>query len=170
MDNPQFTEDRPLIIVIEAEPVARHAHKAFVPKGSKKAIVTKTSDDVFYQNLARTAAAAQCRKQGLQFPLDGYVQIKIDFVRTAPAGLKKDEKAWIERGNWLGDNQKTDYDNLSKNLLDGLEGMAVTNDARIQGVHAINKWIGRKPITYVRLWTAPERPMRVMPELLRNLW
>lgn len=164
-----FTKANPLVIVIEAEPAARQAHNAFVPNGWKRAIVTKKSKDTIYQNLVNTAAAAQCRAQGLEFPLDGYIQMEVDFVRTAPAGagakpfkITKDQRDILNNGDWIGDNQKKDFDNYCKDLDDGLEGVAFTNDCRIQ--HAVPaKWLGRKPVTYVRLWSLEDRPTKINP-------
>jgi len=81
-----------------------------------------------YTNLVRMEAVESMAGRP---PLVGPVEMIVDFCFPWPKSMSRKERTWLELFTLPFRAKIPDLDNLEKNLLDGLKGIAFLDDAQV---------------------------------------
>jgi Holliday junction resolvase RusA-like endonuclease len=101
-----------------------------VTKGGKAQVMGvayKTREDKLYENAIRDAYNATY--SGIK-PLHGYLRVAIDARFPIPASTSRKNRAEMMDGHILPD-KKPDIDNITKSVLDALNGIAWEDDKQV---------------------------------------
>lgn len=127
-------------------PVSRQAHQFYRLKNRTGAVAVLPQNSANYQT--RIGCYAKEAMKGKP-PIAGMVSLNVTFVFPAPKSLKKWQREIVDSGDWLAYPKiPQDIDNLCKNLLDGLKGIAFEDDRLVVDLIA-RKRIGDDPRTVV---------------------
>lgn len=106
------------------------------PRFNKATGVTYTdSETKAYEG--KIAACYRKAAQGFRFPADKFLAVEITAYLPIPKSTSKAKAEAMAAGSVLP-SRKPDIDNIIKAVLDGLNGVAYADDARVVGV------VGRK--------------------------
>lgn len=128
-----------------------------VPKGRPRAAVWgrgKYRRTVMYTDKKTQAGEARIAEAARKVfrdrdPLTGPLLLRIVFHMPIPASWPKWKKAEALEGRLLP-AKKPDPDNLEKLVMDGLNGVAYTDDAQVLRVHH-TKLYGEEPRTWIKI-------------------
>lgn len=95
------------------------------------AVYTPAATQAFERQVARHAKAAGVK------PVSGPIHVEISSIFAIPKSWSKSRKAAAEGRPHI---QRPDMDNLAKCVLDGLNGVAFTDDAQVHSVYARKSW------------------------------
>ena len=84
-------------------------------------------------------AIAQIQEQKAE-KLDGAISIEILYSFQRLQSLKKSERNEIDSGKSMPKTTKPDIDNLTKAILDALNGIAWNDDAQVSEIKAKKIW------------------------------
>lgn len=99
-------------------------------KFGRNGIKYTPTDMVNYANWVKTSFRADCPKH-LPHELDGYnLTIRLDVYFKMPKSFSKTKQEKALKGD-IRPTVKPDWDNISKNICDALNGLAYTDDKAI---------------------------------------
>lgn len=136
--------DNAVTIVVMGEPVAKARPRASSFGGFVRIYTPKKSAK--YEQAVRSAAL---RVLDPQRSLDGPIAVRIEFVTEVPASWPKYKRA-AAFAQQLYPTGKPDLDNLTKSILDALNGVAFKDDAQITDL-TLTKRYGLGPCAIIRL-------------------
>lgn len=133
-------------LFFDGKPVAK-ARPRFCRRGNYVGTY-KLSDEQKLEDLYKCSALLQLKEQGLRTPIKKGVAVKLsmEFVFEFPKSCSKKKRAEL-----LGreHTNKPDLDNLLKFYLDGLNGIAYSDDSQIARYGDSCKLWGEKPRTRI---------------------
>ena len=88
----------------------------------------------------KSTVALEARRQGMR-PLDGFVSVSVVIYRPKRAG---------------------DLDNRIKALLDGLKGVAFTDDEQVDEIHAVRREDAANPRAVVTVRPSSREPLETL--------
>ena len=92
-----------------------------------------------YRKAIRNMAIAQMRNQKAE-RIEGAVNMNIIYAFRRPKSLSKKERNEIDGGKTVPKTTKPDIDNLTKAILDALNGIAWNDDAQVSEIKAKKIW------------------------------
>lgn len=114
---------------VRGHPQTQGSKRAFVIKGTNRAIVTESGGQQHRDWRARVAGAAQDAANGAPL-LDGPVSLQLQFWLPKPASAPKRRRVWPTGA------RSGDVDKLSRCVLDALTGVLFRDDAQVVDLHA----------------------------------
>ncbi len=127
-------------------PLARKAHKIIrLPNGRPLPILDPQCES--HQNLIKLCAAKAMRGKS---PIQGMVELTIWANWPAPKSLKKPQRLTLEMVGSIPYPKRADADNIAKNVLDGLKGIAIADDKLVVYLH-VHKRIAPIPGTDIEI-------------------
>jgi len=123
-----------IILKFNVKPMAKQSFRT-----TRKGYKYLDASVVKYRKTLRTMAIAQIREQKAE-KLDGAISIEILYSFQRPQGLRKKEKSEIDSGKSMPKTTKPDIDNLTKAILDALNGIAWNDDAQVAEIKAKKIW------------------------------
>lgn len=133
-------------LVFDGKPVAK-ARPRFCRRGNYVGTYKKRGEQAIEDEF-RYRAKEQLKKQGLRLPApkDVAISISFEFVFAIPKSYTKKKRAEL-----LGreHTNKPDLDNLLKFYLDGLNGIAYSDDSQIARYGEACKLWGEEPRTHI---------------------
>lgn len=137
-----------LRFVVPGIPRARQAHQFYRLKNRSGAVAVLPKESVEYQT--RVALSAQQAMEGAE-PFGGILYIDLLFIFPAPGSLRKHLRERVKAGESIPyPHIPQDVDNLAKNALDGLKGVAIEDDRLVCDLQ-VQKRIGANPCTIVTI-------------------
>ncbi len=119
------------------------------PRFNRVSGVTYTdSETKAYED--KIAACYKKEAQGFRFPETAFLTVTIHAYLPIPKSTSKSKAAAMEAGEILP-SRKPDIDNIIKVVLDGLNGVAYEDDARVVRVIS-SKQYGPEPCVMVCIW------------------
>jgi len=137
--------DKKIMLTFEIKPMAKQSFRT-TRTGQKylDASVIK------YRKAIRNMAIAQMRKQKAQ-KIEGAVNMNIVYAFRRPQSLSKKERSEIDGGKSVPKTTKPDIDNLTKAILDALNGIAWKDDAQVTQINVQKIWSAKDQIK-VEIW------------------
>ena len=123
-----------IILKFNVKPMAKQSFRT-----NRKGYKYLDASVVKYRKTLRTMAIAQIQEQKAE-KLDGAISIEILYSFQRPQSLKKSERNEIDSGKSMPKTTKPDIDNLSKAILDALNGIAWNDDAQVSEIKAKKIW------------------------------
>ena len=152
----QMTPDAYCLTIL-GKPVAKQSGKISLNRKTGKRFIRTDQKAVNYANWVRLCWLNQFPKAK---PLQGLVDVTILACFQIPKSYTKKRRKQIAEMGW-GYDQKPDPDNICKNLLDALEGLAFTDDKLVRDVTIRRRYTESRPRAEV--WID-----RVLPIPLEN--
>jgi len=103
-----------------------------------------------YRKAIRNMAIAQMRKQKAE-KIEGAVNMNIIYAFRRPQSLSKKERNEIDGGKTVPKTTKPDIDNLTKAILDALNGIVWKDDAQVTQINIQKIWSAKDQIK-VEIW------------------
>ena len=103
-----------------------------------------------YRKAIRNMAIAQMRNQKAE-KIEGAVNMNIIYAFRRPKSLSKKERNEIDGGKNIPKTTKPDIDNLTKAILDALNGIAWKDDAQVTQINIQKVWSAKDQIE-VEIW------------------
>ena len=103
-----------------------------------------------YRKAIRNMAIAQMRNQKAE-KIEGAVNMNIVYAFRRPQSLSKKERNEIDGGKTVPKTTKPDIDNLTKAILDALNGIAWKDDAQVTQINIQKIWSAKDQIE-VEIW------------------
>lgn len=123
---------RQISFTVPGVPAPQGSKRAFVLKGTRRAVVVESSAKV---KPWRSAVVVACQEaQGCELPFDGPIYLEVDFFLPRPQGLKKSVYYPARR---------PDLDKLLRSTLDGItDSGAIGDDSQIVRIEARKHFAG----------------------------
>ena len=103
-----------------------------------------------YRKAIRNMAIAQMRNQKAE-RIEGAVNMNIIYAFRRPKSLSKKERNEIDGGKTVPKTTKPDIDNLTKAILDALNGIVWKDDAQVTQINVQKIWSSKDQIE-VEIW------------------
>ena len=103
-----------------------------------------------YRKTIRNMAILQMRKQKAE-KIEGAVNMNIIYAFRRPQSLSKKERNEIDGGKTVPKTTKPDIDNLTKAILDALNGIVWKDDAQVTQINIQKVWSAKDQIE-VEIW------------------
>jgi len=103
-----------------------------------------------YRKTIRNMAIAQMRNQKAE-RIEGAVNMNIVYAFRRPQSLSKKERSEIDGGKTVPKTTKPDIDNLTKAILDALNGIVWKDDAQVTQINIQKVWSAKDQIE-VEIW------------------
>ena len=103
-----------------------------------------------YRKAIRNMAIAQMRNQKAE-KIEGAVNMNIIYAFRRPKSLSKKERNEIDGGKNIPKTTKPDIDNLTKAILDALNGIVWKDDAQVTQINIQKVWSAKDQIE-VEIW------------------
>lgn len=103
-----------------------------------------------YRKAIRNMAIAQMRNQKAE-RIEGAVNMNIVYAFRRPQSLSKKERNEIDGGKTVPKTTKPDIDNLTKAILDALNGIVWKDDAQVTQINIQKVWSAKDQIE-VEIW------------------
>lgn len=103
-----------------------------------------------YRKAIRNMAIAQMRNQKAE-KIEGAVNMNIVYAFRRPQSLSKKERSEIDGGKTVPKTTKPDIDNLTKAILDALNGIVWKDDAQVTQINVQKIWSSKDQIE-VEIW------------------
>lgn len=103
-----------------------------------------------YRKAIRNKAIAQMRNQKAE-KIEGAVNMNIVYAFRRPQSLSKKERNEIDNGKIVPKTTKPDIDNLTKAILDALNGIFWKDDAQVTQIKIQKVWSSKDQIE-VEIW------------------
>ena len=103
-----------------------------------------------YRKTIRNMAIAQMRNQKAE-RIEGAVNMNIIYAFRRPKSLSKKERSEIDGGKTVPKTTKPDIDNLTKAILDALNGIAWKDDAQVAQINIQKIWSTKDQIE-IEIW------------------
>ena len=103
-----------------------------------------------YRKAIRNMAILQMRKQKAE-KIEGAVNMNIVYSFRRPKSLNKKERNEIDSGKTVPKTTKPDIDNLTKAILDALNGIVWKDDAQVTQINIQKVWSAKDQIE-VEIW------------------
>jgi len=103
-----------------------------------------------YRKAIRNMAILQMRKQKAE-KIEGAVNMNIVYSFRRPKSLNKKERNEIDSGKSIPKTTKPDIDNLTKAILDALNGIAWKDDAQVAQINIQKIWSTKDQIE-IEIW------------------
>ena len=103
-----------------------------------------------YRKAIRNMAIAQMRNQKAE-KIEGAVNMNIIYAFRRPQSLSKKERSEIDNGKTVPKTTKPDIDNLTKAILDALNGIVWKDDAQVTQIKIQKVWSSKDQIE-VEIW------------------
>jgi len=103
-----------------------------------------------YRKAIRNMAILQMRKQKAE-KIEGAVNMNIIYAFRRPQSLSKKERNEIDGGKTVPKTTKPDIDNLTKAILDALNGIVWKDDAQVTQINIQKVWSAKDQIE-VEIW------------------
>ena len=103
-----------------------------------------------YRKTIRNMAIAQMRNQKAE-RIEGAVNMNIIHAFRRPKSLSKKERNEIDGGKTVPKTTKPDIDNLTKAILDALNGIVWKDDAQVTQINIQKVWSAKDQIE-VEIW------------------
>ena len=103
-----------------------------------------------YRKAIRNMAIAQMRNQKAE-KIEGAVNMNIIYAFRRPQSLSKKERNEIDNGKIVPKTTKPDIDNLTKAILDALNGIVWKDDAQVTQINIQKVWSAKDQIE-VEIW------------------
>lgn len=103
-----------------------------------------------YRKAIRNMAIAQMRNQKAE-KIEGAVNMNIIYAFRRPQSLSKKERNEIDNGKIVPKTTKPDIDNLTKAILDALNGIVWKDDAQVTQIKIQKVWSSKDQIE-VEIW------------------
>lgn len=103
-----------------------------------------------YRKAIRNMAIAQMRNQKAE-KIEGAVNMNIIYAFRRPQSLSKKERSEIDGGKTVPKTTKPDIDNLTKAILDALNGIVWKDDAQVTQIKIQKVWSSKDQIE-VEIW------------------
>jgi len=103
-----------------------------------------------YRKAIRNMAILQMRKQKAE-KIEGAVNMNIVYSFRRPKSLNKKERNEIDSGKTVPKTTKPDIDNLTKAILDALNGIVWKDDAQVTQINIQKIWSAKDQIE-VEIW------------------
>lgn len=103
-----------------------------------------------YRKAIRNMAIAQMRNQKAE-RIEGAVNMNIVYAFRRPQSLSKKERNEIDNGKIVPKTTKPDIDNLTKAILDALNGIVWKDDAQVTQINIQKVWSAKDQIE-VEIW------------------
>jgi len=97
-------------------------------------------------------AILQMRKQKAE-KIEGAVNMNIIYAFRRPQSLSKKERSEIDNGKTVPKTTKPDIDNLTKAILDALNGIVWKDDAQVTQINIQKIWSAKDQIE-IEIWEA----------------
>lgn len=105
-----------------------------------------------YRKAIRNMAIAQMRNQKAE-KIEGAVNMNIIYAFRRPQSLSKKERSEIDGGKTVPKTTKPDIDNLTKAILDALNGIVWKDDAQVAQINIQKIWSAKDQIE-IEIWEA----------------
>ena len=105
-----------------------------------------------YRKAIRNMAILQMQKQKAE-KIEGAVNMNIIYAFRRPQSLSKKERNEIDNGKIVPKTTKPDIDNLTKAILDALNGIAWKDDAQVAQINIQKIWSTKDQIE-IEIWEA----------------
>jgi len=105
-----------------------------------------------YRKAIRNMAILQMRKQKAE-RIEGAVNMNIIYAFRRPKSLSKKERNEIDGGKTVPKTTKPDIDNLTKAILDALNGIVWKDDAQVTQINIQKVWSAKDQIE-IEIWEA----------------
>lgn len=103
-----------------------------------------------YRKTIRNMAILQMRNQKAE-KIEGAVNMNIVYAFRRPQSLSKKERNEIDGGKTVPKTTKPDIDNLTKAILDALNGIVWKDDAQVAQINIQKIWSAKDQIE-VEIW------------------
>ena len=103
-----------------------------------------------YRKAIRNMAIAQMRNQKAE-KIEGAVNMNIVYAFRRPQSLSKKERNEIDGGKTVPKTTKPDIDNLTKAILDALNGIVWKDDAQVAQINIQKIWSAKDQIE-IEIW------------------
>ena len=103
-----------------------------------------------YRKAIRNMAITQMRNQKAE-RIEGAVNMNIVYAFRRPKSLSKKERNEIDGGKTVPKTTKPDIDNLTKAILDALNGIVWKDDAQVTQINIQKVWSAKDQIE-VEIW------------------
>jgi len=103
-----------------------------------------------YRKAIRNMAISQMRNQKAE-RIEGAVNMNIIYAFRRPKSLSKKERNEIDGGKNIPKTTKPDIDNLTKAILDALNGIVWKDDAQVTQINIQKVWSAKDQIE-VEIW------------------
>ena len=103
-----------------------------------------------YRKTIRNMAILQMRNQKAE-KIEGAVNMNIIYAFRRPQSLSKKERNEIDNGKIVPKTTKPDIDNLTKAILDALNGIVWKDDAQVTQINVQKIWSAKDQIE-VEIW------------------
>ena len=103
-----------------------------------------------YRKTIRNMAILQMQKQKAE-RIEGAVNMNIIYAFRRPQSLSKKERNKIDGGKTVPKTTKPDIDNLTKAILDALNGIAWKDDAQVTQINVHKIWSAKDQIE-IEIW------------------
>jgi Holliday junction resolvase RusA-like endonuclease len=123
-----------IILKFNVKPMAKQSFRT-----TRKGYKYLDASVMKYRKTLRTMARIQMREQKAE-KLDGAISIEILYAFQRPQSLRKKERSEIDSGKSMPKTTKPDIDNLTKAILDALNGIAWNDDAQVAQITAKKVW------------------------------
>jgi Holliday junction resolvase RusA-like endonuclease len=118
---------------VPEKPVSKERPRFGKTWSGKRVVFTKAKTRKFEQRVADEAIAAGVK------PQDGPVSVSVVANFTPAKRLHRDTRAAMIAAGWAHDNVR-DIDNVSKSILDGLNGIAYADDKQVALLTVYKRW------------------------------
>ena len=105
-----------------------------------------------YRKTIRNMAILQMQKQKAE-KIEGAVNMNIIYAFRRPQSLSKKERNEIDNGKIVPKTTKPDIDNLTKAILDALNGIVWKDDAQVAQINIQKIWSAKDQIE-IEIWEA----------------
>lgn len=120
---------KPLRVFVAGQPVPKGSARAFVVRG--RARITDAAGGPLKSWAAAVHGAAQDLMAG-QLPLDGPVELSLEFTLRRPASHPKRARTWP--------TSKPDIDKLTRGVMDALTKVVYWDDAQVVTLYVTEAW------------------------------
>ena len=103
-----------------------------------------------YRKAIRNMAITQMRNQKAE-KIEGAVNMNIVYAFRRPQSLSKKERSEIDGGKTVPKTTKPDIDNLTKAILDALNGIVWKDDAQVTQINVQKIWSAKDQIE-IEIW------------------
>ncbi len=123
-----------IILKFDVKPMAKQSFRT-----TRKGYKYLDASVVKYRKTLRTMAIAQMREQKAEKLTDS-IAVDVIYSFQRPQSFRKKEREEIDSGKTMPKITKPDIDNLTKAILDALNGIAWNDDAQIAEISARKIW------------------------------
>jgi Holliday junction resolvase RusA-like endonuclease len=132
-------------IVIEGEPVGKARPRVYRNNGVTRAVTPDKTKR--YEEQVKGAYLEQVGRE-VSFP-EGPVRVTILMGFSIPKSTSKKKRLQMLQGK-IRPQKKPDIDNVTKAVLDALNGLAYSDDKQVVDITA-SKWYTKKPFVWVTM-------------------